>query len=68
MWLHAGVLQILGTCSGMLLLGMPLERQLGFVKVASSSLWNVVLKLTCGASRSIFNALRNEFSCIDKMK
>lgn len=57
MWLHAGVLQILGTCSGMLLLGMPLERQLGFVKVASSSLWNVVLKLTCGASRSRYNAL-----------
>lgn len=32
-WLHAGVLHIMGTSLGMLLLGIPLERQLGFVKV-----------------------------------
>lgn len=31
-WLHAGVLQIVGTSLGMLLVGMPLERQLGFLK------------------------------------
>lgn len=37
MWLHAGVLHIAGTASGMLLLGIPLERQLGFVKVAHSA-------------------------------
>ncbi|KAG0600842.1 hypothetical protein M758_11G065100 [Ceratodon purpureus] len=33
MWLHAGVLHIMGTILGMLVLGIPLERQLGFVKV-----------------------------------
>lgn len=33
MWLHAGVLQIIGNDLGMLLLGIPLERQMGFIKV-----------------------------------
>lgn len=37
MWLHAGVLHILGTSLGMVLLGMPLERQLGFAKVLNST-------------------------------
>jgi membrane associated rhomboid family serine protease len=32
-WLHAGVLQIIGNDLGMLLLGIPLERHMGFIKV-----------------------------------
>lgn len=33
MWLHAGVLHVMGSVLGIMLLGIPLERQLGFVKV-----------------------------------
>lgn len=35
-WLHAGVLHIMGTVLGMLVLGIPLERQLGFIKVVDN--------------------------------
>jgi membrane associated rhomboid family serine protease len=33
MWIHSGVLHITGTALGILVIGIPLERQLGFVKV-----------------------------------
>lgn len=38
MWLHAGVLHTIGTILGMMLLGVPLERQLGFLKVGFPAL------------------------------
>lgn len=38
MWLNAGVLQVMGTVLGMMLLGIPLERQLGFAKVGFQTL------------------------------
>ncbi|XP_024402194.2 RHOMBOID-like protein 6, mitochondrial isoform X1 [Physcomitrium patens] len=50
MWLHAGVLHIAGTASGMLLLGIPLERQLGFVKVG-------VVYILSGFLGSVISAL-----------
>lgn len=38
MWLHAGVLHIIGMVLGMILLAIPLERQLGYLKVKFEAL------------------------------
>lgn len=36
MWLHAGVFHIIGNLMGLLVLGIPLERQIGYLKVLTT--------------------------------